>query len=126
MKLQLVLIFGLLGAGNVQAQMNNNQYHQHQQRIQNQNHIAEQNRQGYMNSQQQMQQPLPPQPTGWWETTWGAIAPSPVGGVLGTAVGAKSEKEAERLALADCKAKGGGVSSSDYLRQSMRCIDCWR
>jgi hypothetical protein len=58
--------------------------------------------------QQQMQQPPPrPQPTGWWEKTWGAIAPSPVGGVLGTALGARSKEEAERLALDDCEAKGG-------------------
>ena len=48
-----------------------------------------------------------PRPTGYWQKTWGAIAPSPIGGVLGTAVGARSKKEAERLALADCKAKGG-------------------
>lgn len=46
-------------------------------------------------------------PIGYWETTWGAIAPSPVGAVLGTAVGAPSKEEAERLALEDCKVKGG-------------------
>lgn len=62
----------------------------------------------YNSAGQQPQQQLPPQPTGWWETTWGAIAPSPKGGVLGTAVGAKNKEEAERLALADCVAKGGG------------------
>lgn len=50
-----------------------------------------------------------PQPTGYWEKTWGAIAPSPLGGVLGTALGASSKEEAERLALADCTAKGGGA-----------------
>lgn len=49
----------------------------------------------------------PPQPTGYWVKTWGAIAPSPKGGILGTAVGADSKAEAERLALADCKKKGG-------------------
>lgn len=54
-------------------------------------------------------QQVPAQPTGYWEKTWGAIAPSPVGGVLGTAVGASSKEEAERIALADCKAKGGGA-----------------
>jgi hypothetical protein len=53
------------------------------------------------------QQAAPDRPTGYWQKTWGAIAPSPVGGVLGTAVGASSKKEAERLALEDCKAKGG-------------------
>jgi hypothetical protein len=54
----------------------------------------------------QQQQPQP-QPIGYWQKTWGAIAPSPVGGVLGTAVGATSKKEAERQAMRDCKAKGG-------------------
>jgi len=58
-------------------------------------------------AQQQAAPQLPPQPTGYWVKTWGAIAPSPKGGVLGTAVGADSKAEAERLALADCKNKGG-------------------
>ncbi len=49
-----------------------------------------------------------PQPSGYWEKTCGAIAPSPKGGVLGTALGASSKQEAERRALADCNAKGGG------------------
>ncbi|QDH71350.1 DUF4189 domain-containing protein [Marilutibacter alkalisoli] len=111
MKLPTILILGLLMVGSAHAQMNNNQYHRHQQQIQNRSHMAEQHRQGYMTQQQQMQQqsPQPPEPTGWWETTWGAIAPSPVGGVLGTAVGASSKEEAERSALEDCKAKGGGA-----------------
>ncbi|WP_190238574.1 DUF4189 domain-containing protein [Marilutibacter maris] len=116
MKLQMLLVMGLLVSGGAHAQMNNNQYHQQQQRIQNQNHAAEQNRMGYMTQQQQMQQqlpPPPPQPTGWWETTWGAIAPSPVGGVIGEALGASSKEEAERTALADCEAKGGGACRVD-------------
>lgn len=53
------------------------------------------------------------QPTGYWEKTWGAIAPSPVGGVLGAAVGASSKEEAERIALEDCEAKGGGACEID-------------
>lgn len=111
MKFKALTTLVLLFAGSSHAQQSNNQYFQEQQRIQNQNHAAEQNRQGYMTQQQQMQQPqqLPPQPTGYWEKTWGAIAPSPVGGVLGTATGASSKEEAERLALADCEAKGGGA-----------------
>lgn len=56
---------------------------------------------------QQQAAPSPPRPTGHWVKTWGAIAPSPKGGILGTAVGADSKREAERLALADCKKKGG-------------------
>lgn len=112
MNLKGLLLLGLLLVGNAQAQMNNNRHHQQQQRVQSQNHAVEQNRMGYMTQQQQMQQqlpPPPPQPTGWWDTTWGALAPSPVGGVLGTAVGASSKEEAERLALEDCNAKGGGA-----------------
>lgn len=54
-------------------------------------------------------QQQPPQPTGWWEKTWGAIAPSPKGGAVGVALGANSKEEAERLALADCESKGGGA-----------------
>jgi hypothetical protein len=65
-------------------------------------------RQNERAAQQQQVLQQPPQPTGYWETTWGAIAPSPVGGVLGTALGASSKEEAEQRALADCKAKGGG------------------
>lgn len=49
----------------------------------------------------------PAKPTGYWEKTWGAIATSEKGGALGTAVGASSKAEAEQLAFADCKAKGG-------------------
>lgn len=60
-------------------------------------------------SQQQQTQQSPSQPTGYWKKTWGAIAPSSVGGVLGTALGAGSKEEAERLALEDCKAKGGAA-----------------
>lgn len=68
----------------------------------------------YWKSQsQQSSQQSTPQPAGYWKKTWGAIAPSPQGGVLGTAVGASSKEEAERLALADCKAKGGGACEID-------------
>lgn len=49
-----------------------------------------------------------PQPAGWWQKTWGAIANSETGGALGAALGASSKREAERLSLADCEAKGGG------------------
>lgn len=64
-------------------------------------------------SQQGGSQQSAPQPTGHWVKTWGAIAPSPKGGVLGTAVGADSKAEAERLALADCKKKGGQLCKVD-------------
>lgn len=63
----------------------------------------------YVGPRQQAPAQQAPKPAGYWEKTWGAIAPSPVGGVLGTALGASSKEEAERLALADCEAKGGGA-----------------
>lgn len=62
----------------------------------------------YNSTGQQPQQQLPPQPTGYWEKTWGALVSSETGGALGTSLGASTKSEAERLALADCKAKGGG------------------
>ena len=76
--------------------------------------------------QQPAQQQPPPQPTGYWEKTWGAIAPSPKGGVLGTALGASSKEEAERLALEDCKAKGGGMSGRPRVSQSVCSYGGWR
>lgn len=50
----------------------------------------------------------PPRPTGYWEKTWGAIATSDTGGALGTATGLSSKEQAERVAMQDCKTKGGG------------------
>lgn len=52
--------------------------------------------------------PLAPQPTGYWQTTWGAIAGNPTTGILGSAVGARSKTEAVRRAIGDCEEKGGG------------------
>lgn len=49
----------------------------------------------------------PPQPTGWWETTWGALATDGPKGILGGVTGVASEKEAQAAALSDCRAKGG-------------------
>ncbi len=63
--------------------------------------------QGPRQGEEGAKQPPEMRPTGYWEKTWGAIAPSPVGGVLGTAIGASSKVDAERQALADCKKKGG-------------------
>jgi hypothetical protein len=50
----------------------------------------------------------PPQPTGYWEKTWGAIAADGARGILGAAVGAGSEDAARQRALAECRSKGGG------------------
>lgn len=63
----------------------------------------------YWKQDQQAQQPsAPPQPTGYWEKTWGAIATSETGGALGTAIGFSDKEQAEQIAMQDCKAKGGG------------------
>lgn len=62
----------------------------------------------YYTGPKQQQQLPPPQPSGYWEKTWGAIVGHSSQPILGAAVGAKSEDEAKRSALADCKAKGGG------------------
>ncbi len=103
MKTTLFALAGLLAVGAsalAQERSNSAQYHA----------VHNPNSPYYAGSNQQ---PAAPQPTGYWEKTWGAIAPSPVGGVLGTAVGASSKEEAERIALADCKAKGGGACKVD-------------
>lgn len=63
----------------------------------------------YWRSEPQLQHSLPPRPTGYWETTWGAIAGHSSKPILGTAVGANSEAQAREIALQDCKAKGGGA-----------------
>ena len=44
----------------------------------------------------------------------GAIAISDTGGALGITVGASSAREAKRLAVADCRAKGGGGCRSNF------------
>lgn len=58
-------------------------------------------------AQQQPQQSLPPQPSGYWEKTWGAIAGDSPNGILGMVVGASSETQARSMAISDCEAKGG-------------------
>lgn len=42
-----------------------------------------------------------------WITTWGAIAADATSASLGTVVGMSSEQEAQRAALAECRARGG-------------------
>lgn len=114
LKPRILLIFGLLVTGaTVDAQgppVNSPDYH------------AIHNAQSpYYQGPRPAQQPAPDRPTGYWQKTWGAIAPSPVGGVLGTAVGASSKKEAERLALEDCKAeRGEGMQGQPCVPQSVR------
>lgn len=97
MKLQILLMLGLLGTGATaiaQEQPNSAQYHA----------VHNPNSPHYVGSNQQ---PAAQQPTGYWEKTWGAIATDGVKSSLGSVVGVSSEKEAKQLALSDCEAKGG-------------------
>lgn len=58
--------------------------------------------------QQQQAQPQQPQsPPPQWATRWGAIATDGPGGHLGAVTGLTSKSDAQRLAIADCHAKGG-------------------
>lgn len=58
----------------------------------------------------------PPQPTGRWETTWGALATDGPKGILGGVTGRASEKEAQAAAMSECQAKGGNckIEASYY------------
>ena len=59
---------------------------------------------GYGNNQTQAQsRPLPQR----WVDRWMTIATDAVKGSLGTAVNMSSSNEAEEVAMADCRAKGG-------------------
>lgn len=97
MKKTLLPLLGLLVMGtaaNAQEQPNSAQYHA----------VHNPNSPYYVGGNQQ---PATPQPTGYWEKTWGAIATDGVKGSLGSVVGVKSENEAKQLAMSDCEAKGG-------------------
>lgn len=48
------------------------------------------------------------QPQARWATRWGAIAFDGSKGILGAATGAKSKKHANKAAVAQCRANGGG------------------
>jgi hypothetical protein len=53
------------------------------------------------------------EPPARWMDTWGAIAADADNGSLGTVVGMSSEQEAQRAALAQCRAKGGAKCEVD-------------
>ena len=103
MKLYTLLAFGFLGwAGMAAAQdqnPNSPAYHALH-NPQSPNYVGPR--------QQPVAQPQTPQPTGYWEKTWGAIAADGLKGILGTSVGVASQNEAESNALAECRSKGGG------------------
>lgn len=59
---------------------------------------------GYDDNQQQTQpQPAPAK----WVDHWGAIATAPDQGVIGVSTNLSSEVDATRIALSDCRIKGG-------------------
>ena len=49
----------------------------------------------------------PAQPRGRWETRWGAIATDGLRAVTGTVVNVKSKRQAVKMAMSQCRAKGG-------------------
>ena len=48
-----------------------------------------------------------PRPPPRWQSTWGAIAADGVNAKLGTATGIASKQDAEEIALAQCRERGG-------------------
>lgn len=53
------------------------------------------------------QNTAPAQPRGRWETRWGAIATDGLRAVTGTVVNVKSKRQADKMAMSQCRAKGG-------------------
>lgn len=49
----------------------------------------------------------PPQPSGWWESSFGAMAADVPNNAVGTAQAFSSRDEAERAAEAECRSNGG-------------------
>lgn len=62
----------------------------------------------------------PPQPTGYWIKTWGAIATSESLGEAGTTVGKLSESEARQAAIRLC-AEGGAKDCKVHLVYRNQC-----
>lgn len=50
----------------------------------------------------------PPAPTGWWESTFGALAADVANNAVGTGQGYSSREEAEHFAVSECRKNGGG------------------
>lgn len=59
------------------------------------------------NQQQESPQGNSARPVRGWESRWGAIATDEPHGIVGSARNASSEKAAKRVAMDDCKSKGG-------------------
>lgn len=57
--------------------------------------------------QPQQQQLAPPPPAQIWDQRWGAIATDGPGGSFGASTNSSSQENADKTALADCRAKKG-------------------
>ncbi len=53
------------------------------------------------------QNSAPTQQNGRWETRWGAVATDGLRAVTGTVVNVKSKRQAVKMAMSQCRAKGG-------------------
>jgi Domain of unknown function (DUF4189) len=66
----------------------------------------------------------PAQPRGRWVDRWGAIAIGSTanGGGVGVSTGMLTKRQAEKAAVSQCKANGGGAECKDYvLRYRNQC-----
>jgi hypothetical protein len=63
----------------------------------------------------------PAQPSGRWETRWGAIATHNKVGTLGAVTNFASKREAKKAALAECKATGGSADCQILITYYNQC-----
>ncbi len=57
----------------------------------------------------------PSQPQVRWENRWGAIATDVINGKLGAVVGMRTKKQAQKLAMSECRSKGGKKCTVDIV-----------
>jgi Domain of unknown function (DUF4189) len=63
----------------------------------------------------------PAQPSGRWETRWGAIASHNKAGTLGAVTNFASKRQAKKAALAECKANGGSADCQVLITYYNKC-----
>ncbi len=66
------------------------------------------------------QNSTPAQPRGRWETRWGAIATDGLRAAYGTVANIKSKRQAVKMAMSQCRAKGG-ISCKAILSYYNQC-----
>ena len=71
----------------------------------------------------QSPQPPPEVRSPLWAKTWGAIAidETVTGGGLGTVIGKKTKRDAQKAALQQCRATGGGEKCTVFLTYRNQC-----